>query len=459
LKNQTNAANNPLPALGTLVMAALGLAVATGLAGFAASAFVAGPLAFGLSGLVAGIGSGLVLAMLRVATLRRLSRTQASFDRVTAEHLLLSNTIDISPFRIAVYSKDDLLLACSQSYRDSYKEIWPTLSQPVHYADLVRQSLRAAAFQGDLEAEVAKRLARQHAGNSALADQRYPDGSWLRVAKIMLADGSIAGFGSDITELLDREERLRSSNLKLEVILNEHLPSAISALGGLAERLTGASGDVAGLADDARSRTISVSSATEELSTSIAEISRNSVDAAQETSSALGSAESIEKDIGALQATLAQIGSFASSINAIAEQTNLLALNATIEAARAGEAGRGFSVVATEVKSLAEQSGKASEEIRRHVSAVGATSHQVVEGIHAIIADIRSIALRVASIASATDQQAAVARHVSADVAGLINAAENTGLASRQVNLIAQETQRASATLKETAEGGRAKAA
>ncbi len=75
-----------------------------------------------------------------------------------------------------------------------------------------------------------------------------------------------------------------------------------------------------------------------------------------------------------LSQAAARIGDFIGLISNIASQTNLLALNATIEAARAGDAGKGFSVVASEVKELASQTAKATDEIESQISAIQATT-------------------------------------------------------------------------------------
>src|SRR5436309_10145290 len=95
---------------------------------------------------------------------------------------------------------------------------------------------------------------------------------------------------------------------------------------------------------------------------------------------------------------------YAADNERIAARTNLLALNATIEAARAGEAGRGFAIVAQEVKSLAGQTARATQDISQRIEAIQAVTHRSVEAIQGISHTIGHLDRFSGRIASAVEQ-------------------------------------------------------
>ena len=131
---------------------------------------------------------------------------------------------------------------------------------------------------------------------------------------------------------------------------------------------------VASASEEASTNVQSVASATEEMTSSVNEISRQVQESSRIAGEAVKQAQKTDARINELSQAAGRIGDVVKLITAIAEQTNLLALNATIEAARAGEAGRGFAVVASEVKALAAQTAKATEEIGTQIAGMQAAT-------------------------------------------------------------------------------------
>ncbi|MBO6894523.1 MAG: CHASE3 domain-containing protein [Roseibium sp.] len=181
----------------------------------------------------------------------------------------------------------------------------------------------------------------------------------------------------------------------------------------ISEDATHKSTSIAGATEEASANVQTVAAASEEMSSSIAEINRQ-VDTALEVAT---NAEKTSRDatdtMKALDDMSQNVGTVVSMINDIAEQTNLLALNATIEAARAGEAGKGFAVVASEVKSLASQTAKATSEIEEQVTAMQGATNSSVQSIDKIRSVISQISETSASIASSVQQQNASTQEIS----------------------------------------------
>ena len=159
-----------------------------------------------------------------------------------------------------------------------------------------------------------------------------------------------------------------------------------------------------------------VMAASEEMTASIQEISRQVNGAAELSNNAVNVARKSSESIVSLNEMSQRIGAVVTIINDIAEQTNLLALNATIEAARAGEAGRGFAVVASEVKNLANQTGEATGEIGEQISAMQSATGDVVKMIDEVTEVIQKLDEVSAAISSAVEQQGAATREISQSV-------------------------------------------
>jgi methyl-accepting chemotaxis protein len=225
------------------------------------------------------------------------------------------------------------------------------------------------------------------------------------------ADGKVmkvVKFATDITAQV--EDRIRRGELQKSI--DADLGQITDAVAETSERVTSA----AGASTQASSNMQAVAAGAEELAASVGEISRQASDALAISQQAVKQANETSAIVSGLAAAAQKIGDVVKLINSIAEQTNLLALNATIEAARAGEAGRGFAVVASEVKSLASQTAKATEEISGQVAEVQNTTGSAVSVIEAITQTISRVNEISAAIAASVEEQASVTQSISSNM-------------------------------------------
>ncbi|TXN24023.1 nitrate- and nitrite sensing domain-containing protein [Methylobacterium sp. WL9] len=228
---------------------------------------------------------------------------------------------------------------------------------------------------------------------------------------------------------------------------SHQLEAAARAMSATAGETSSRSTAVAQVSEQAARSSDTVAAATEELSASIREIAMQVTASADAASTAEHDATRMTEEVERLATAAGSIGSIVGLISEIAGQTNLLALNATIEAARAGEAGRGFSVVAAEVKDLASQTAKATKEIAARVGEITTSTEASVRGISGITATIRNLSRISADIASAVEEQGAAtteiarttaetsqgSRLVSENIAGVAQAADSASVGSAQV--------------------------
>jgi methyl-accepting chemotaxis protein len=238
----------------------------------------------------------------------------------------------------------------------------------------------------------------------------------------VLADKLASEKQAEVHSKEQRARTLEQLNMQFEAAasaLTSTLSSAAANLKESAETMftttqqaSTKSDTVRSAAQQASTNVETVASAAEELSMSIDGIDDRVVRSSTIATKAMMYANRTNQTVQTLVEDAQEIGKVLNLIRQIAHQTNLLALNATIEAARAGQFGRGFAIVASEVKSLAAQTGNSTIEIENQITKIQSVTGHVVSAIREIVATIGEMSEIAAEVASAVGQQRTATREI-----------------------------------------------
>ncbi len=188
---------------------------------------------------------------------------------------------------------------------------------------------------------------------------------------------------------------------------------------------------------------------------SLAEVTERMNDAARMAAAGVDVASASARELERHETVMKEIDGVVRLIRSFADQTNLLALNATIEAARAGESGRGFAIVAQEVKTLADQTNRAVDTIVEHVSQMRGASEAMAQVVRGMAGSMVSVDAHARAILNAVVEQQAAAADISA-ASGLVagNArtmgdfVESASTSTADTNQAARDVMSASAAVK-----------
>ncbi len=306
-----------------------------------------------------------------------------------------------------------------------------------------------------------------------------PNGKTMQITLDFLHDaaGKPIGhveIGEDITEKVRLEEQSRTAAAKARTAMVQQLEGVVSALSDTAELLTSSLTDVKDQAGVASARLAEAATAMNEMNSTVLEVAGNAEGAAEAATSVQEQAVegnslvlrtieslqtvreqsvSLKHDMAGLDQQARDIGTVLTLIRDVADQTNLLALNAAIEAARAGEAGRGFAVVADEVRKLAEKTMKATQEVESAIAAIQQGTGKSAVTVDNAVAAIEDAGRMGEDSGHALEQISALAEDSSGRVSAIAAAATEQSAASEQINRSISEVNQLSADIAEAMQG------
>lgn len=226
------------------------------------------------------------------------------------------------------------------------------------------------------------------------------------------------------------------------------MTQVVGEMTAMAATVDASSAQLLDLTQETEQTASAVAASTLQVSNAFEDISQRLRDAMTMSGETARQAQETDDIVNSLANSVKRIGTVTDLIEKIASQTNLLALNATIEAARVGPAGKGFEVVAQEVKALATQTGEATKDIRGQVGAVQETTNTATTAVSEITESVGRLTSVFKSITAGMTKQVSANRDVSGSMEEVARAAGEIRAAAGEVSGVAESVSQLADTLK-----------
>lgn len=239
-----------------------------------------------------------------------------------------------------------------------------------------------------------------------------------------------SAFEQAATKTMDAVIRMSAMDLTLETNaaaieqINASMGTAIDSIGGSAASTARIASEVSKAHENLTTTIIEVSDESGRIMEDIRSCENELTSVTELSGAAIATAQEMKADIGGLIETIRHMTEVIAAISSISAQTNLLALNASIEAARAGEAGRGFSVVAEEIRSLAEETKSLTGRMGTFAAAIQEASSKSSDSVDTTVAELEHINDNIQNVWKITGQNRKGVDHIADSVSSLAAVSE-----------------------------------